>query len=237
MPIEAVLFDFNGVIIDDEPIHNEAWREVLTPLGVTYTDEEFYGPLLGVPDYEFFRLLLERRGRTIDATQRAELQTAKNAIYAQLVKVRPVDPPGLADFVRDLAAHVPLGVVSGARRDEIEWHLDRLGLRACFAAIVAAGEYAATKPDPAPFLAGLAAVEKAAGRKFAPGRVVAVEDSANGVRSSLAARMPTLGVIARIPQRLLPGCFAYVNDFANLTHASLSERLDRATPILRGGAA
>jgi HAD superfamily hydrolase (TIGR01509 family) len=226
MPIEAVLFDFNGVIIDDEPLHNEAWREVLTPLGLTYTDEEFYGPLLGVPDYEFFRLLLARRGRTIGAAQQQELQTAKNAIYARLVTTRQLDPAGLREFVRDLATHAPLGVVSGARRDEIEWHLGRLGLRDCFAAIVAAGEYAATKPDPAPFLTGLAAVEKAAGRPLAPARTVAIEDSANGVRSALAAGMPTLGVDARIPRGLIPGCFAYVRDFAGLTYAALGALLD-----------
>jgi HAD superfamily hydrolase (TIGR01509 family) len=228
--VAAVLFDFNGVIIDDEPLHAEAWRAVLTPLGVTFTDEEFYGPLLGVPDYEFFRLLLERRGMTNLALPYTELHAVKSALYDRLVRERPVDLPGLHDLVYDLAAHVPLGIVSGALRPEIFWHLARLRIADCFAAIVAAGEYERTKPDPAPFLAGLDALELATGRRFDPASVVAFEDSTNGLRSAQAAGMPVVGVTARIARERLPGCLAYVDDFAGLSYGVLVAWRDGATP-------
>jgi len=220
--ISAVLFDFNGVIIDDEPVHDEAWRDVLTPLGVTYTDEEYYGPLLGVPDAEFLRLLLELRGVAISSDGQRDLLAAKSAIYDKLVLQRPVDLPGLPEFVRELARHVPVGVVSGALRSEIELHLERLAIADCVQATLAAGEYPRPKPDPAPYLLGLAKLNEAVGAKLAAGSIVVVEDSTNGVNSALAAGMKVLGVVARIGRERLPGCFAHVPDFAGLDFAQLS---------------
>ncbi|MDP8225993.1 MAG: HAD family phosphatase [Candidatus Lernaella stagnicola] len=211
--IDAVLFDFNGVVIDDEPLHDESWREVLVPLDINYTDEEYYGPLLGVPDAEFLRLLLARRGVEMSPSRQLELLAAKSVIYDRLVRERPVDLPGLAAFVRDLAGHVPVGVVSGALRHEIEYHLARLDIAECVAAVLAAGEYAKPKPDPAPYLTGLAKLNEAVGRAVRPGEVVVIEDSTNGVKSALAAGMAVVGVTARTDPERLPGCFAWVADF------------------------
>ena len=64
--ITAVLFDFNGVVIDDEPVHRDAWREVLAPCDLTFTDEEYYGPLLGIPDDSFLDRLVAMRGKYMD---------------------------------------------------------------------------------------------------------------------------------------------------------------------------
>jgi beta-phosphoglucomutase-like phosphatase (HAD superfamily) len=221
--VSAVLFDFNGVIIDDEPIHDEAWREVLTPLAITYTDEEYYGPLLGVPDAVFLRLLLERRGVVMDDHRQHELHIAKGRLYDRYVLERPVDLPGLGAFVADLARCVPIGVVSGALRPEIEQHLKRLGIAKHIATILAAGEYSMPKPDPAPYLTGFGALRQTTGCRCPADEVVVIEDSPNGVKSGLAAGMKVLGVTARIPADQLPGCFAYIKDFTGLTHARLDE--------------
>jgi beta-phosphoglucomutase-like phosphatase (HAD superfamily) len=110
-------------------------------------------------------------------------------------------------------------------RGAIDGHLAHFGLADCFAAIVAAGEYPAAKPDPAPYLTGLDAISRAAGRRFDPTRTVAIEDSGNGVLSARAAGMPVLGFVARVPRERLPGCFAYVDDFRGLTHASVTALL------------
>lgn len=226
MAINAVLFDFNGVIIDDEPVHSEAWREVLNPLGLTYTDEEYYGELLGVPDADFLRRLVAKRGSDLTPLRQLELLDAKTRIYSDLVRHRPVDLPGLPAFVRDLAAHVPLAVVSGALRPEIEWHLQRLEIADCFVTMLGAGEYSAPKPDPAPYLEGLGALTGATGKLTLPAATVVFEDSIHGVNSALAAGMPVLGVTARIPAERLAGCFAHAADFSDLSFARLVELLE-----------
>ncbi len=222
MAIEAVLFDFNGVIIDDEPLHLDAFREILTPLGIAFTEEEYYGPLLGIPDREFMRRLLIMRGRAMSEAELARVLADKAALYLRLLGERDVDLPGLRDCVHDLAAHVPLGMVSGARRPEIEFHLRRLDIADCFRVVIAAGEYPRSKPDPAPYLIGLARLAEAAGRRIDPASTVVIEDSPHGVASGLAAGMPVLGFTARIPARSLRGCFAYLNDFTGFDFAALS---------------
>ncbi len=228
MTIEAVLFDFNGVIIDDEPLHLEAFRDILTPRGITFTDEEYYGPLLGIPDSEFMRRLLLLRGRAMDEAELAQVLAAKGARYLQLLGERNVDLPGLRDCVADFAAHVPLGVVSGARRPEIELHLERLGLAGYFRMVLAAGEYPRTKPDPAPFAMGLAKLAATVGRPLAPARTVAIEDSPHGVTSGRAAGLPVLGFTARIPAAALSGCFGFVSDYRGFTFAALERLLAAA---------
>jgi len=226
MPVHAVLFDFNGVIIDDEPLHMQAWRQMLAPLGITFSDEEFFGELLGIPDYDFLRRVLAMNQRTLGADEIARLHEAKNARYNELILQGNLDSPGVLDFVRDLAAHAPLGVVSGALRGEIVHHLDRLGLRDRFQIIVAAGEYPACKPDPAPYRLGLQALNAATGRAIEPAHTVVVEDSGHGVASGRAAGMNVLGYCARVPAARLGGSFKHLDDFTGYTFAALSADLD-----------
>jgi len=221
--IEAVLFDFNGVVIDDEPVHCDAFREVLTPRGIEFTDAEYYGPLLGIPDREFLKRLLVLRGASLPADQFEEILATKSGLYNQWVTQRDVDNPGLRDFVRELAAHVPLGVVSGALRPEIEFHLDRLGLGDLFRVLVAAGEYEATKPDPAPYQVGLRKLSAAVGRELDPARVIAVEDSTHGVTSARAAGMGVVGFCGRIAPERLHGSFLLVENFTGLAFAGLNQ--------------
>lgn len=229
MAIEAILFDYNGVLIDDEPLHDEAWRAALEPLGITYTDEEYYGPLLGIPDYEFLRLLLERRGRSLPEATQAALHEKKRVLFDTLVRTRPTDIPGVDDFVRDLAAHVPLGIVSGGLRQEIALQLDRLEIAGCFRSIVAAGEYPKPKPDPAPYFVGLEKLSASVGRSFAAGAVIVVEDSPNGMNSGLAAGMGVLGLTTRVAREKLPGCFAHVPDFRGVTFDKLVAWRERSS--------
>jgi len=223
LTIEAILFDFNGVIIDDEPVHCDAWRAALAPFDLTFTDEEYYGPLLGIPDTYFLDHLLKMRGVSLAPRTAAELLNEKRSLYDQLVRRRNVDPPGLAAFVRDAAAHVPVAVVSGALRQEIEYHLQRLELAGIFKAIVAAGEYQAAKPDPEPYLVGLRALSQATGKTYAPGAVLTVEDSGHGVASARAAGMPVLGYAGRIAPEVLHGSFAVIYDFSLLTFEILEQ--------------
>ncbi|HPQ69133.1 MAG TPA: HAD family phosphatase [bacterium] len=226
MPVHAVLFDFNGVIIDDEPLHMQAWRQMLDPLGIAIADEDFFGELLGIPDYDFLRRVLAMNERTLSAEEIARLHEAKNARYNELILQGDLACPGAVDFVRDLAAHVPLGVVSGALRGEIVYHLERLGLSDCFKIIVASGEYPACKPDPAPYRIGLQALNAATGRALEPAHTVVVEDSGHGVASGRAAGMSVLGYCARVPAARLGGSFKLLDDFSGYTFAALAADLD-----------
>ena len=219
MRIRAALFDYNGVILDDEPVHCEAFLEVLAPHGLSFSESEYYGTLLGLPDDEILRLLLERRRRSLPSAEALAILAEKARAYRRLVTARPVEMPGLPALLADLSRHIPLGIVSGARREEIELDLERLGLAGPFAAVVAAGEYRRPKPDPAPFRAGREKLARATGRDLPPGEVVVFEDSPNGIASAAAAGMRVIGVTTRVPPERLPGCIAHLQDFTGCSYA------------------
>jgi beta-phosphoglucomutase len=178
----GILFDFNGVIIDDEPQHCEALIATLDHYGHRLDRETYYRDYLGFDDRECFRFTFERQGREPDERLIVEAIELKNAHYERAVRSSMQLVPGAADFIETAALDgLRLGIVSGALRREIELVLELAGLRAHFDTIVAAEDVAACKPDPQGFLRGRESLD------VARPRCVIVEDSLPGLAAARAA--------------------------------------------------
>jgi HAD superfamily hydrolase (TIGR01509 family) len=178
----AILFDFNGVIIDDEPQHCDALIATLAEYGYDLDREAYYREYLGFDDRECFRFTFGRLGRPVDEPALAEAIERKHAHYARAVRGSLRLVPGAREFVEAAALDgYQLAIVSGALRREIELALELADLRPHFAEIVAAEDVSACKPDPQGYNRARAALA------LAPSRCVVVEDSLPGLAAARAA--------------------------------------------------
>ncbi len=201
MSFPVAYFDFNGVLVDDEAVHLEAFREALAPEGVPVDDAAYWERYIGFDDVGAFRAMLTDAGRSAtDETVRA-LVEAKRPLYMKRAHAGLKTFPGAAACVRGFAARGPVIVVSGALRAEIELGLSVLGVSSAVAAIVSAEDTARSKPDPEGYELGLAAAAKR-GVADARGGLV-IEDSVAGVQAAKAARLACLAVAHSYPRATL----------------------------------
>src|SRR3989442_3773890 len=147
--IEALLFDFNGVIADDEEQHREALSAVLAEAGLSLTREQYYADFLGFDDRSSLMEAFVRAGKPLPAMRLERLLAEKSRVYQRLIDRSLALVPGAAAFVSCAAERFRLGVVSGALRREVDLVLDRAGLRGHFDVLVAAEDVERGKPDPA----------------------------------------------------------------------------------------
>lgn len=184
---EALLFDCNGVLVDDEAQHCEAWQTVLSAEGIALSREQYYADYLGFDDRMCFVEAFRHAQRPLTAGQLNRLVAAKSRTYESLINRSLTLVPYAAEFVRRAAERFRLAVVSGALRREIDLVLERTGLRSHFEVIVAAEDVDRCKPDPAGFLAAHAVLDRR--RPVAVGRCVVIEDSIPGLQAARAAGM------------------------------------------------
>jgi beta-phosphoglucomutase len=191
--ISAIVFDFDGVLADSEPLHLHAYQEVLSSMGATLPREEYYARYLGYDDEGVFRALSDDRGWDLTAKQISTLIAEKTAAFAQAVAGSDVLYRGASECVRSLAAVWPLGISSGALRGDIEPILRRGGIDRHFRFIVAAGDTAESKPAPDPYR------RAAEMHGFPAASCVAIEDSRWGILSAKGAGMWCVGITHTYP--------------------------------------
>jgi len=178
----GILFDFNGVIIDDESQHCDALIATLSEYGYSLDRETYYRDYLGFDDRECFRFTFGRIGHPQDEITLRDAVARKHAAYERAVRSSMRLVPGAADFVENAAMDgFQLAIVSGALRSEIELVLDLAGLRPHFAEIVAAEDVGVCKPDPQGYNRAREMLD------LAPKRCVVIEDSIPGLNAARAA--------------------------------------------------
>ena len=185
---EVVLFDFNGVVVDDEAQHCEALQRVLADEGIALSREQYYAQYLGLDDRTGFAEAYRRANRTLTTELMQHLVVLKSRAYLELVATSLRMVPGVTQFVHDAGKRFRLGIVSGALRQEINQVLGQTGLADRFEIIVAADDVSRCKPDPAPYLAAHQALNKRS--PVAVEQCVVIEDSLHGLASARAAGMP-----------------------------------------------
>lgn len=191
--MKAIVFDFDGVLADSEPLHLATYQEVLAPLGVTLTREEYYTGYLGYNDEDVFARLGAAQGWTVDARQVAALIEEKTRVFDAIIARTDVLYPGAAACVERLASEFPLGIASGALRHEIEMILRRARLDRHFRFIVGSGDTPRSKPAPDPYL------RAAELHGFPPSACVAIEDSRWGIESARTAGMRCVAITTTYP--------------------------------------
>lgn len=200
---EAVLFDFNGVLVDDEPQHCEALQRVLADEGITLTREQYYASYLGFDDRTGFMEAFRRAQRTLTTELMKYLVAKKSELYLELVATSLKMVAGAPEFVLDAGKRFRLGIVSGALRSEIDAVLRGTKLEDRFEIIVAAGDVPRCKPDPAAYLAGHRALNE---RQPVPvDRCVVIEDSLPGLAAARAAGMRCVMLTTSHPAAALAG--------------------------------
>jgi beta-phosphoglucomutase len=194
--IKAILFDFNGVIINDERLQMTAYQQVLQGYGIELTEAQYFAAL-GMDDRTFVRTSLERAGKLTVETTEAVLQ-AKSVVHRKMLEEELPLFPGMVTFLKAAARHFSLGLVSMADKNEIGYVFDRARLNSLFSIIVSADDVRVCKPDPACYKLGLGRLnEKRRESRLLPllsRECLVVEDSPPGIQSGKAAGMRTLAV-------------------------------------------
>lgn len=211
--IQAVFFDFNGVIIDDEPLHLKAYTEALREVGIELTEADYLDSL-GMDDVTFVRTAFERAGRELSDEELQRVIASEHAKHRALIEKELPIFPGTVTFIKSLARVWPLGVVSMAVREQIDYALERAGLARYFPVVVSAEDVSACKPNPACYLTALDKLnERRASLHVLPvgrGECLVIEDSPPGIRAGLAAGMLTLGVTNTVADSALREAGAHV---------------------------
>lgn len=191
--LRALIFDFDGIIANTEPLHFAGLRQTLKEIGIELTEAEYYADYLGYDDRGCFIAALTANGRPIDPATISRLMKRKAVAYLESVKHHLVIFPGIPEFVRDAARSYPLAIASGALRHEIEYILEEAGLRKDFLHIISAEDVTKGKPDPQLFLMAWKALQQQdAGLTTAS--CLVIEDSLPGIRGAKAAGMKVLAV-------------------------------------------
>jgi phosphoglycolate phosphatase len=204
--INAIFFDFNGVIIDDEQLQMKAYQEVLGGEGVTITEKDYYDAL-GTDDPSFVRLIFERAGKPLSDEVMHAVIERKSKLYRQQMGDDLPLFPGVETFVKHAARRYQLGISSMAWRAEIVDVLERARLSSAFIVIVSAEDAHTCKPDPCCYQRALELLnEKRRGANQSPLRpdeCLVIEDSPPGIESGRAAGMRTLGVTNTVTEEAL----------------------------------
>jgi beta-phosphoglucomutase len=213
--MRAVLFDFDGVIVNSEPLHFRAMRDCLVPEGITIDEEEYAASYLAYDDREAIRVALERHGRTFDRTLVETVALRKAGIFDALIADVPFFP-GARELVRALAAEMPIAIASGALRSEIVRILAAGGLQDAFTTIVGADDVTHGKPNPEPYLMAMKRLGP-----LTPADCLVIEDSVAGIAAGRAAGMKVLAVTHTYPAAKLTAAHRVVDGLAGLTPSDL----------------
>lgn len=175
---DAVLFDFDGVLVHSEPLHYRALSQTASEAGLQLTEDQYYAELLGYDDRGAFRRLMEMNNRPIDKPLLLKLIARKKKIAEELIYAKQyVALPGVEETVRGLWRNYPLAICSGALSNEIELMLEGIRLRDCFRVIVAAEDVTVGKPDPECYLRGAERLGQRYHRRLNPKNCMVIEDA------------------------------------------------------------
>ncbi|CCQ09806.1 putative enzymatic protein [Pseudoalteromonas luteoviolacea B = ATCC 29581] len=181
MDVKAILFDFDGTLVDSEVLHYVSWMKVLEPYKVTYTELLFCDEFSGVPSLESAEILRQRHHLPFDAKTLTDL---KNSYFVETAKRQaPTLMPGVLEVLSQLSDRFDLALVTGSSQAEAFPVLHYYGIDQFFKAIVTKDDVSAPKPAPEPYQMALTLLNCEAHH------AVAVEDSATGLTSARDANV------------------------------------------------
>ncbi|MCA9272923.1 MAG: HAD family phosphatase [Phycisphaerales bacterium] len=187
--MDALIFDFDGVIADSEPVHERAITRAAQMLGVPFTHDDYMTRVIGLDDRDTFRVIAEMGGLALMPERLAEVVYTKQQHVLEMIDAGEVKAfPGSIELIRSAAEVMPVAVCSGAARVEIERILRRFEILDVFRCIVTADDVEKAKPDPAGYLmtAQKLGVE--------PAHCVTIEDTPRGLAAAKSAGLKAVGV-------------------------------------------
>lgn len=216
----AVVFDFDGVIANSEPLHFEALRTVLATRGFELPREDYYTHFLGFNDEDALCAIAAHYDWPLGQSVRTALVDEKLRTMVGLLGAPDVLYPDAASCVRRLSRTLPLAIASGAKRDEIELVLHANDLAGQFRCIVASGETERSKPAPDPYARAVQLLQSGGAipaTADVPARCVAIEDSAWGIQSAKDAGLRCIGITTSYPAAELKDADFVVDALSEVT--------------------
>jgi beta-phosphoglucomutase len=195
--LKAILFDFDGVLADTEPLHFQIFQQVLREQGLALTEQDYYARYVGLDDIGCFETILSGAGRPTDPDIIGRLVDRKAQLFLARLKKDLVFYPDIIEFVNALASDYRLAIVSGALRHEIEYSLEAAGIRKQFEHITAAQDVEAGKPAPDGYLHALHCLQQKAPLHVS--ECLVIEDTIAGIQAAHAAGMRCLAITNTYP--------------------------------------
>lgn len=191
----AVIFDFDGIIADTEPIHYKSFQEVLKPLGLGYSWEEYVNKYIGYDDRDAFREVFRAAGKELDAEYLAVLINQKAELFEKIVQQGVTAYPGVISLICEMKGRVPLALCSGALLSDILPILDTMSIGDAFDVLVTADDVEESKPDPQSYLLAVQRLAEVFPEKDITAECcIAIEDTPTGIESALNAGIRVLAV-------------------------------------------
>jgi HAD superfamily hydrolase (TIGR01509 family) len=188
--LAAVIFDFDGIIVDSEPMHFRAFNEALKPMDIAMSWEEYCSTYIGFDDRDAFRNILKANNKKLSSRDLKHLMENKAEVFQQFVQKGEATPlPGAVELIKSIPVRLPVALCSGALREDIDPILEKLGIAGAFSVIVTAEDTPKSKPDPAPYRLTL---EKLGIED--PSMAIAIEDTPAGIMSAKGAGLKVLAV-------------------------------------------
>ena len=204
--IKAILMDFNGVIINDEPVQLKAYQEILKGEDIDLTEEQYYASM-GMDDRTFIKSAYTRAEKDLTENRLAAIREAKTAKWREIVEQEIPLFEDVENFIRKMEKDFALGIVSMARREEIEFVLEATNLRGCFSIIVSAEDISNHKPNPECYHKGFNLIDAArtarGSNPIVHGDCLVIEDAPQGIRAGKAAGLKTLGITNTVSAEVL----------------------------------
>jgi beta-phosphoglucomutase len=220
--LAAVIFDFDGIIVDTEPLHYKAFQEILVPRGLGYSWEEYLDRYIGFDDRDAFRESFRAGGEALTDLELKGLIEEKARAFQRIITAGVEPYPGVVELIGSVAGNLPLGLCSGALTSDIDPILRQLGIAGLFDVVVTAEDVAASKPDPASYALAVARLAaRFPGRAVTPETTLAIEDTPAGIASAKGAGLRALAVTNSYPEEKLAAASRVVASLAGIDLAGL----------------
>jgi beta-phosphoglucomutase len=213
--VQAVVFDFDGVLADTEGLHFASFQDVFAPRGWTLTRDAYFADYLGFDDRDLIAAFTARHGLAVSAADAAIVADEKARAYDRRIRTGDVLFPSASATVARLATRYRLGVASGSLRSEIASILSANRLEGHFSVIVGADDVERGKPAPDLYAR---AVERLG---VDPAEAVAVEDSPWGIESARTAGLRTIGITTSYGRARLADADLVIGDLAEIADAAI----------------
>jgi len=216
--MKGVVFDFDGIIVDSEPLHYRAFQKVLEPLGAGFSWQEYVERYMGFDDRDAFREAFRVNHLLLDDAALAGLIAAKAELFHAVAAEGVMPYPGVVELVRTLSGKVPLAICSSALHSDIEPVLRMLSLTDAFDCLITAEDVDASKPDPACYRLAVQRLQQLFPEAaITAGQTVAIEDTPAGIDAAKGAGLQVLAVTNSYPATALTAADRVVAALSGIT--------------------
>lgn len=214
---ESVIFDFDGVIVNSEPLHYRAFQAVLEPLGLGFGWQDYCDVYMGFDDRDAFREAFSVGKEQLTDNRLEQLIAQKAEIFQRIITANVPPYPGVVELIRHLHdKNIPIAICSGALLSDIEPILHNLKIAHCFSFIVTAEDVAKSKPDPACYQLTFERLRAKYQQLTMPSASLAIEDTPAGIAAAKGAALQVVAVTNSYPSGQLQQADILVSELTEL---------------------